>query len=955
MSFTDQAPLPKELYLLDPDVVFLNHGSFGATPRPVFEKYQWWQRELERQPVEFLGRRFAELMREARAALALHVHTDADNLVYVSNVTTGLNSVARSLPLKPGDEVLTTDHEYGALDRTWQFLCHKTGAVYTVQRIPVPVTTAEDFIERFWSGVTPRTRVVFLSHITSPTALTFPIEEICRRARSAGIISVIDGAHALGQIPLDLEEISADFYSSNLHKWLSCPKGSGFLYACPKMQNMVEPLVVSWGYQSEKPSASRFIDEQEWTGTRDISAYLSVPAAIGFQVEHNWDDVRLRCHALARYAREQITALTGLAPLSPDSAAWYMQMVTVPLPSCDAAQLKARLYDEFRIEVPIVVWHDRPHLRVSIQAYNSREDVERLIAALTNLLTGKKNQRRQPNMRRSEQVTQGSQRAAHRSLFYAMGYTEEQLERPLVGIVNFQNDIVPGHQHLDWVARAASDGVLSAGGTPIQFPGITICDGIAMGHGGMKYPLPSRELIADSIETMTEAHQLDGLVMIPNCDKAVPATLMAAARLDIQAIIVSGGPMLAGKHRDKNVDLTNIFEAPGRYESGTLTAEELDELEHDVCPGCGSCAGLFTANTMNCLTEALGMALPGNGTIPAVSGARLRLAKRAGAKLMDLLRLSITPSAIMTQEAFRNAIAVDMAIGGSTNTVLHLLAIAHEAGIDLNLGAFDEISRRTPCLVKITPAGTHYMQDLDEAGGIPAVMKELNGGGLLKDQVMTVTGARLADNLTNVTVKRRDVVRSMADPYRAEGGIAVLWGNVAPDSAVVKQSAVDPSMLTRQGRARVYDSEEQAMQGIVGGAVQPGDVVVIRYEGPRGGPGMREMLMPTSMLMGKGLNKEVALLTDGRFSGVTSGAAIGHISPEAADGGPIALLRDGDVIEIDIPARRLSVRLSEEELAARRKDWRPPHPRAQKGYLARYASLVSSASTGAILRVRSGT
>ena len=379
-------PLTKELFLLDPDVVFLNHGSFGATPRPVFEKYQWWQRELERQPVEFLGRRFTDLMRQAREALAAYVHTDADNLVYVPNATTGLNIVARSLHLNPGDEILTTDHEYGALDRTWRFICRQTGAVYLPQPIPLPVTTAEDFIERVWAGVTPRTRVLFLSHITSPTALTFPIQALCRRARDAGIISVIDGAHTVGQIPLDMEALGADFYSSNLHKWLCCPKGTAFLYARPEMQKMLEPLVVSWGYQAEKPSASRFVDEQEWTGTRDIAAYLTTPEAIQFYQVHRWEDVRLQCHALVQQARERITALTQLPPLSPDSASWYMQMVTLALPPCDAAQLKARLYDEFHIEAPVIQWQNKPYLRVSIQAYNTQGDVDRLLQALEKLL-----------------------------------------------------------------------------------------------------------------------------------------------------------------------------------------------------------------------------------------------------------------------------------------------------------------------------------------------------------------------------------------------------------------------------------------------------------------------------------------------------------------------------------------------------------------------------------------
>jgi isopenicillin-N epimerase len=387
VTFTYHAPISKELFLLDPTVVFLNHGSFGATPRPVFEKYQWWQRELERQPVEFLGRRFASLMREARAALADYIHTDADNIIYIPNATTGLNIVARSLPLKPGDEIITTDHEYGALDRTWRFLCRKSGAVYKQVDIPMPVTTAEDFIERVWSGVTPRSRVLFLSHITSPTALTFPIQELCRRARQVGIISIIDGAHTVGQIPLDMAVIGADFYSSNLHKWLCSPKGSAFLYARPNMQSLIEPLVVSWGYEAEKPTASRFIDEQEWTGTRDIAAYLTTPEAIHFCEEHRWEEVRGLCHALARYARDGITALTGLLPISPDSNEWYMQMVTLPLPPCDHELLKTKLYDEFRIEIPTIKWQDKPYIRVSIQAYNTQEDVDRLVEALKKSLS----------------------------------------------------------------------------------------------------------------------------------------------------------------------------------------------------------------------------------------------------------------------------------------------------------------------------------------------------------------------------------------------------------------------------------------------------------------------------------------------------------------------------------------------------------------------------------------
>jgi len=543
----------------------------------------------------------------------------------------------------------------------------------------------------------------------------------------------------------------------------------------------------------------------------------------------------------------------------------------------------------------------------------------------------------------SHQVTKGPQRAPHRSLFYALGYTPEELEGPLIGVANSWNEIVPGHRHLDEVAEAVKAGIRSAGGTPVEFSTIGICDGIAMGHPGMRYSLPSRELIADSVEAMALAHALDALVLIPNCDKITPGMLMAAARLDIPAIVVSGGPMLAGRFQGRDVDVSTVFEAVGRLEAGLMTEEELAELELAACPGCGSCAGMFTANTMNCLAEALGMALPGNGTIPAVSAARIRLAKQAGAKIMELLERGIRPSHILTKEAFANAIAVDMALGGSTNAVLHLMAIAREAGVELPLELFDQISRRTPYLASMSPAGPFHLQDLDEAGGIPAVMKELSKGDLLELGVMTVTGRSLG-----ARVRRPEVIRPLEEPLRPEGGIAILRGNLAPDGAVVKSAAVAEKMLVHRGPARVFDSEEEAVEAILGGGIGRGDVVVIRYEGPKGGPGMREMLAPTAALSGMGMDAEVALITDGR---ATRGAAIGHISPEAAEGGPIALLQEGDMVEIDIPARRLEVKLSPEEMEKRKEGWRPV-AKAVKGYLARYAALVTSANTGAVLRTQ---
>jgi dihydroxy-acid dehydratase len=550
---------------------------------------------------------------------------------------------------------------------------------------------------------------------------------------------------------------------------------------------------------------------------------------------------------------------------------------------------------------------------------------------------------------RSDLVKRGFERAPHRSLFYATGLTPEELDRPLIGVANSYNDIVPGHVHLDQVGEAVKAGVRIAGGTPLEFNVIGVCDGIAMGHPGMRHSLPSRELIADSVEVMAMAHGLDGLVLIPNCDKIVPGMLMAAARLDIPTIVVSGGPMMAGRYQGRDVDLNSVFEAVGEYKAGRTSEEALGQLEWNACPGCGSCSGLFTANTMNCLTEALGMGLPGNGTIPAVTGARLRLAKQAGMQILRLVRDGVLPRDIMTGAAFENSIAVDMAIGGSTNTVLHLPAIAHEAGVPLPLEQFDAASRRTPYLVKLSPSGPHHMQDLDEAGGVPAVMAELLRHDRLHGDVPTVTGRTVAENLDGAR-RLTDVIRPAKAPYRPDGGIAILWGNLAPDGAVVKAAAVLPEMMQHRGPARVFEGEESALDAILNGRVRAGDVVVIRHEGPRGGPGMREMLMPTSALAGMGLDDKVALLTDGRFSGATRGAAVCHVSPEAAAGGPIALVQEGDEIELDIPGKRLTLLVPEEEIARRREDWTPPAPRVTRGYLARYAGMVTSASEGAILR-----
>ncbi len=551
---------------------------------------------------------------------------------------------------------------------------------------------------------------------------------------------------------------------------------------------------------------------------------------------------------------------------------------------------------------------------------------------------------------RSNLMKQGLEKYPHRSLLKAMGLTDREIDQPIIGIANSFNEFIPGHIHLDKITQAAKAGVRLAGGTPLEFGVIGVCDGLAMHHGGMKYSLPSRELIADSIEIMAMAHPVDGLVLVTNCDKIIPGMLMAALRLNIPAILISGGPMLAGRFKGQEVDLITVFEGVGAVKAGKICEDELKELAECACPGCGSCAGMFTANSMNCLSEALGMALPGNGTIPAVHAARFRLAKEAGFKIMEMVTKQILPRQIATLAAFKNAIAVDMALGCSTNTVLHVPAIAREADIDLSLDLFNEISTRTPHLCSMSPAGPHHLEDLDRAGGVPAVMKALMDGGLLDGAPLTATGLHVADNLAMVKVLDEAVIRPLSNPYHAQGGIAILKGNLAPDGGVVKQSAVDPQMLVNEGVARVFDAEEQATSAILSGKIKPGDIVVIRYEGPKGGPGMREMLTPTSAIAGMGLDKEVALLTDGRFSGGTRGAAIGHISPEAAEGGPIALVQEGDRIRIDIPGKTLTLLVDETELARRRQAWQPPEPKIKHGYAARYSRMVSSGSQGAVCK-----
>lgn len=552
---------------------------------------------------------------------------------------------------------------------------------------------------------------------------------------------------------------------------------------------------------------------------------------------------------------------------------------------------------------------------------------------------------------KSDAVKKGLQQAPHRSLFNALGFTKEEMEKPLIGIVSSYNEIVPGHMNLDKIVEAVKLGVAMAGGVPVVVPAIAVCDGIAMGHTGMKYSLVTRDLIADSTECLATAHQFDGLVMVPNCDKNVPGLLMAAARLNIPTVFVSGGPMLAGHVKGCKTSLSSMFEAVGAYTAGKISADELDEYENKTCPTCGSCSGMYTANSMNCLTEAIGMGLQGNGTIPAVYSDRIKLAKHAGMKVMELLEKDIRPLDIMTEAAFMNALTVDMALGCSTNTMLHLPAIAREAGVDLNLDIANEISARTPNLCHLAPAGHTYMEELNEAGGVYAVMNELAKLNLLNLDLITATGKTVGENINGCVNKNHNVIRPVENPYSVTGGIAVLRGNIAPDTCVVKRSAVVEEMLVHEGPARVFDCEEDAIAAIKGGQIVAGDVVVIRYEGPKGGPGMREMLNPTSAIAGMGLGASVALITDGRFSGASRGASIGHVSPEAAVGGPIALIEEGDIIKIDIPANTINVDVSDEVLAERKAKWQPREPKVTKGYLARYAKMVTSADKGAVLNV----
>ena len=552
---------------------------------------------------------------------------------------------------------------------------------------------------------------------------------------------------------------------------------------------------------------------------------------------------------------------------------------------------------------------------------------------------------------KSDTVRKGTQQAPHRSLFNALGMTKEEMDTPLVGIVSSYNEIVPGHMNLDKIVNAVKLGVAMAGGTPVVFPAIAVCDGIAMGHVGMKYSLVTRDLIADSTEAMALAHQFDALVMVPNCDKNVPGLLMAAARINVPTVFVSGGPMLAGHVKGHKTSLSSMFEAVGSYAAGTITADDLAEFENKTCPTCGSCSGMYTANSMNCLTEVLGMGLKGNGTIPAVYSERIRLAKHAGMQVMEMYRRNIRPRDIMTKEAVLNALTVDMALGCSTNSMLHLPAIAHEIGMDFDISFANEISEKTPNLCHLAPAGPTYMEDLNEAGGVYAVMNELNKLGLLHTECMTVTGKTVGENIKNCVNLNPDVIRPIDNPYTKTGGLAVLKGNLAPDGGVVKRSAVVPEMLVHEGPARVFDSEDDAIVAIKGGKIVEGDVVVIRYEGPKGGPGMREMLNPTSAIVGMGLGSSVALITDGRFSGASRGAAIGHVSPEAAVGGPIALVEEGDIISINIPELKLEIKVSDEEMQARREKWQPREPKGTTGYLARYASMVTSGNRGAILEV----
>ncbi|AEM22478.1 dihydroxy-acid dehydratase [Brachyspira intermedia PWS/A] len=551
---------------------------------------------------------------------------------------------------------------------------------------------------------------------------------------------------------------------------------------------------------------------------------------------------------------------------------------------------------------------------------------------------------------RSDRVLKGDERAPNRSLFYSMGYTDEELKRPLIGIISAYSEIVPGHIHLDKLSQAVKAGVLIGGGTPILIPAIGVCDGIAMGHLGMKYSLPSRELIADSVESMVIAHGLDGVVLVPNCDKIVPGMIMGLLRMNIPGIVISGGAMLPGDHGEEKVSLSNIFEAVGAKKANLINDAELEEYAQHTCPSCGSCAGMYTANSMNCLSEALGIALPGNGTIPAVYSARTLLAKKAGMQVMELLKKDIKPLDIITPESFKNALAVDMALGCSTNSVLHLLAIANEAGIELDLKIINEVSDRTPNLCHLAPAGHNYIEDLYKAGGIPAVMKELDKGGFINTSLMTATGKTIAENIKDAVNKNNNVLRNIENPYSKTGGIAILWGNIAKDGCVVKRSAVADEMLVHKGPARVFDSEESAIAAIYAGKINKGDVVVIRYEGPKGGPGMREMLNPTSALAGMKLDKDVALITDGRFSGASRGASIGHVSPEAASGGEIAFIKENDIISIDIPNHKINLEISDEEMEKRRKETAIKPLEEIRGWLGRYRKLVQSANTGAVLK-----
>ena len=560
---------------------------------------------------------------------------------------------------------------------------------------------------------------------------------------------------------------------------------------------------------------------------------------------------------------------------------------------------------------------------------------------------------------KSDNAKKGIARAPHRSLFYSMGYTDEELDRPLVGVCCAKNEIIPGHIELDRIAEAVKAGIRMAGGTPIEFPAIGVCDGIAMGHEGMKYSLVTRELIADSIECVTKAHQFDALVMIPNCDKIVPGMLMAAARLDLPTVFCSGGPMMPGHlpsheegnpYSDKNLSLTDMFEAVGAVASGKITEAQLKEMEQIACPGCGACSGMFTANSMNCLTEAIGLGLPGNGTIPATMGKRIALAKHAGMKVMELLKKNITARCMLTQKHFENALAVDMALGCSSNTMLHVPAIAHEAGLSIDLHKVNEISNRTPNLCHLAPAGHTFMCQLDDAGGVQAVLAELAKKNLIDTSLMTVTGKTISENIKGVRNRNPEIIRPIENPFSDNGGIAILFGNLAPNGTVVKRSACAKELMYHTGPARVFNDESEAMNAVQNQQIKAGDVVVIRYEGPKGGPGMREMLAVTAALAGQGLDKQVALITDGRFSGATRGASLGHCSPEAADGGPIALVQDGDLIELDINNYKITLKVSEEELAKRRENWKAPEPKVKSGYLARYAKLVSSADKGAILQ-----